>query len=117
MSLETDLVAIIGALCPRVFPDVAPHETASPYVTWQQVGGMASTYIEGTLADRRNALIQVNVWSDTRSSATTLALQIESALANATQFQARPQGALIAAVDDIGNQRGTIQDFDIWANR
>lgn len=117
MSLETDLVALLLTQCARVFPDVAPLSTARPYITWQQVGGDAPTFVDNTLPSTRNALIQVNVWSTTRAEATALMLQVEAALIASTALQARPNSALIAAHDEDTDLRGCMQDFSIWAPR
>lgn len=117
MSLESDIYAALYAVCPRVFPDVAPLATPLPRVTWQQIGGQSPSYLERAVVDRRNAYIQVNVWSATRAEANTLAASIESALTLATTFQATPQNALIATHDEETNLYGTIQDFTIWASR
>jgi hypothetical protein len=117
MSLETSLHTLLFAQCPRVFPDVAPYDTARPYITWQQVGGDPLSYVDDTVPDRRNSLIQVNAWADTRLQANDLMLQIESALITSTSFQARPAGALIAAHDQDTDRRGAMQDFSIWSTR
>ncbi len=117
MSLEVDLHNAIKPLCARVFPDVAPANTTTPYVTWQQIGGKAPTYLDGSLPNKRNAFVQVNVWAKTRLEATQLMLQIEEALCASTTLVARPQGALQAAFDDDTESRGAIQDFEIWATR
>lgn len=117
MSLETDLYALLSAQCPRVFPDVAPFDTACPYITWQQIGGEALTYVDDTVPNQRNAYVQINVWDTTRLSATALALQVEAALIQATAFEARPQSALQSAHDDDTDRRGCLQDFSIWAAR
>jgi hypothetical protein len=34
--------ALTGLVGGRVYPDIAPTNTPRPYITWQQVGGMAS---------------------------------------------------------------------------
>lgn len=117
MSLETDLVAVLTGLCPRVFPDVAPYGTTQPYVTYQQIGGPALTYVEGVLPDKRAAQVQINVWDDRRMEANALALQIEAALAGSLLFQAQARSAFSASVDDDSDARGTLQDFEIWAPR
>lgn len=117
MSLETDLTAALQALCPRVYPDVAPLGVQRPYVIYQQVGGDALTYTEGTLPDKRNARMQITVWADTRLAATALALSIEAALAAAPAFAAYPEGALRGAYDEGAQLRGAEQDFSIWAAR
>lgn len=116
MSLETLLSAALVAICPRSYPDEAPAGTATPYVTWQQVGGPAEVYLEGTLPDKVGAFIQVNVWHDTRHNANQLARQIEAALAGNSTFQAKPISGLIASNDAPG-LRGTMQDFEVWAPR
>ena len=117
MSLETALVAVLQPLCTRVYPDVAPADTPMPYVTWQQIGGPALMYLEGTLPSQRAAWVQINVWSDTRLQANQLMQDIEAALCAATTLTAKPQSALQAALDDAGLQRGAMQDFEIWAAR
>lgn len=117
MSLETSLYTTLSPICPRVFPDIAPATTATPYVTWQQVGGSSMVYTEGTLPDKRNARIQINVWAKTRIEANALCMQIESTLCASPLFQAEPAGALLAAIDDDTDLRGAMQDFYVWADR
>jgi hypothetical protein len=117
MSLETDIYAALTALCPRVYPDSAPASTATPYITWQQIGGDAINYVEGTLPDRRNARIQINVWDKTRIASTALMLQVEQALCAAPVFQCRVESAHLATFDDDTDLRGCMQDFSIWALR
>jgi len=116
MSLETLMSAALMAVCPRSYPDEAPVGTATPYVTWQQIGGPAVVYFEGNLPNKVGAFIQVNVWHESRNTANQLARQIEVALAADTTFQARPISGLIAANDAPG-LRGTMQDFEVWAPR
>lgn len=117
MSLETDLIAALLTQCPRVFPDVAPYGTPTPYVTWQQIGGKPARFLDNTAADRRNAYIQINVWADTRLQASTLARQIEDALCASNALQATPQGEPVGAIDDGDQLRGTVQSFSIWGSR
>lgn len=116
MSLETDLQALLLTLCPRVFSDVAEAGAAKPFITWQQVGGDVLQPISG-MADKRNALVQINCWAERRIDANALALAVEAALVGATVFQARPQSALVATNDDDTDLRGAMQDFSIWASR
>lgn len=117
MSLETDLRSVLEQVCPRVFPDVAPAATPQPYVTWQQIGGAAFAFADGTLPSKRNARVQINVWSSTRLECNALALQIEAALATTTLFSAEPESALAANEDEFTDLRGAMQDFTIWADR
>jgi hypothetical protein len=117
MSLETDLRAAILPICSRVYPDVAPAGVARPFVVWQQIGGDLVRPLANDVPDKRNAYIQVAVWSETRIEANTLSLQIEAALINATAFVARQQAALAATFDEDTTLRGARQDFTIWATR
>jgi hypothetical protein len=114
MTVETDLVTVIGGLCSgRVFPDVAPIDTARPYVTYQQVGGLTIDPIDGDVPNLKNARMQVNVWADTRSAANVLMRQIEDAL-RPPPYNARPLSALIARYEEMTKMRGAQQDFSIW---
>jgi Protein of unknown function (DUF3168) len=116
MSLETDLVTTLSTLCPRVFPDVADTSTARPYITYQQFGGKADTYTEGAVPDIRNARMQINVWSTTKSEVVSLMLQIEALLV--ASMRATAESALYSVFDDDDlDLRGCAQDFSIWAGR
>lgn len=117
MSFETDLHTVLSPLCPRVFPDFAKSTTPLPYITWQQIGGFSPIYTEGALLNKRCGFVQINCWAATRQEAITLALQVEQAIVSAAQFEAKPQSAFSAAIDDDGSARGTMQDFEIWALR
>lgn len=117
MSLETSLYTTLSAVCPRVFPDVAPAETALPYVTWQQIGGSVIKLLANEPATKRNARIQINAWAKSRIEANALAMQIEDALVSSSAFIAQPDSALMAHIDDDSDLRGAMQDFSIWADR
>lgn len=117
MSLESDLTARLQTVCPRVYPDFAPVSTPRPYVTYQRIGGEPVNYIENTVPAQRHTVVQVNVWADTRLSATTLIGQIEDALRTASAFTARPQSAAMDDFDADVPVYSTLMDFDIWATR
>lgn len=117
MSLESDLYTLLSSLCPRVFPDVAPTNTVRPYVTWQQIGGQVINPIGNEVPDKRNAQIQINVWSNTRAEANQLAHEIEAAMRVASLFSARPNADFIASYDSDLEVYGTVQDFSVWALR
>ena len=117
MSLEDDLYAALLTQCPRVFPDVAEPSTQRPYVTYQQIGGDPSFYVEGQAMARVNAFVQINVFHVNRPQANALSRQIEAALLQAVAFQAEPMSALIASHDDDTLLCGAQQDFSIWAQR
>lgn len=117
ITLETLLATALQALCPRTFPDVAPEGTATPYVVWHILGGRTVQYVEGELATRRNALVQINVWDESRAVANLLSLEIEDALVAHTTLRAEPQGGLQSAYDEDAHLRGSMQDFSVWADR
>jgi len=117
MGLDEKLTALLQAICPNTFCDFAPTNTPRPYVIWQQIGGDALTFIDGALPNKRNAWVQINVWSDRRSEATTLMLQIEAALVAAVQLQAEPMAAMSSDSDADLKRYGSQQDFNIWADR
>jgi hypothetical protein len=117
MSLESQVLAVLKGACPRVFPDVAPVSTTLPFVTYQQVGGYAPTFLERASPSKQNAFVQVNVYAKTRPEANALARQIEEALTAAASVQAMPMSALTALYDEDTEIRGTRQDFSVWADR
>ena len=117
MSLETQLFTLLQAVCPRTYPDFAPVTTARPYLTYQQIGGESVNMLDRMVPNKRNANIQVNVWSDTRAEASALIQSVEDALRMATIFQAEPLSAPRADFDADVPVYAAIQDFTIWADR
>lgn len=117
MSLETQLYAVLSGVCPRTFPDFAPVSTARPYVTYQQIGGDVVNTLDRMVPNKRNATIQINVWSNTRAEAVSLMQGIEDAIRMSTAFQAMPLSAPSTDFDADIPVYGCIQDFSIWADR
>lgn len=116
-TLEQKLYAVLAAICPRVFPDFAPADTARPYVTFQQVGGEVVDFITQDVPTLENAAMQVNVWADSRMEAKATILQIEAALIASTTLQARPEAAAVSDFDADMERYCSRQDFSIWAAR
>jgi hypothetical protein len=117
MSMEADLTVLLKGICPRVFPDFAPASTGRPYVTYQQIYGEAIPYLGREVPTKQNAVMQVNVWSDTRKEAKAMILQIEEALIRYPAFQASPVAAPVSDFDADVPVYGSRQDFSIWADR
>lgn len=117
MSIEKRVAALLRTECPRVFPDVAPISTERPYVTYQQIGGTAIQPLGREVPSKRNAFVQVNVWADTRAEASALSERIDAAFRLATTMQATPMAEPISTNDDDLRLRGTIQEFNVWADR
>lgn len=108
------LTPLVGG---RVFPDVAPLSSARPYITWQQIGGDVIRPLANEVADKRNAMVQINVWADTRQQAVQIILQAEEALVTCSDFVARPLAAFASRHEPDVNLYGAEQDFTIWSDR
>lgn len=117
MSMESDLVALLQALCPRTYPDIAPAGVAVPYVVWQALGGAAWRFGDNAVPEKRQTLMQVSVWSATRLEALSLIHQIEDVICTASGWQATPQGESRSTYEPDTQRYGSIQRFEIWATR
>lgn len=117
MNLEIELIAVLQAQCPRVYPSTAEYGTPLPYLTWQHIGGESLRFLDNSASDKRNVYVQVNVWADSSLQAMQLARQIEDALCASRALQASPQGEPQAGFDDGDELRGTVQSFSIWGDR
>lgn len=118
MSLETDLMSILLTVCPRVHVGTAPYGTQMPYVTWQHIGGDPLDFLDNTVADKRNAQIQVNTWAGTPLQAFSLIQAIEAALrASVPIFIARPLSEPIGAYGDGDTLPGYLQSYSITGAR
>lgn len=118
MSVESDIFNVLkGLVGNRVFPDFAPVTTQRPYITYQQIGGQAVSFLEKSLPSKKNGVYQINVWADTRAQGAALALGIEAALVAATAFEATPTGAPFGDFDADIPVYGCRQDFSIWSER
>lgn len=115
--MESDLSALLKAICTRAYPDVAPAGAVAPWITWQGIGGAAARNLDNTPADKRNTLMQVSVWSQSRLEALTLIRQIEDALCASPAFVARPQGEAMSTYESDTQLYGCIQRFDVWGSR
>ena len=62
-----------GLVSNRVYPDIAPQDAATPYVTHQDVGGDAVNFMDGAAPGKSNTRLQVNVWAQTRAQAKAIA--------------------------------------------
>lgn len=117
MSLETDLVTVLRTQCARVRPIDGNVNETRPFVTYQHIGGDALRYMDGTAADKRHALVQVDVFADTAAEAIALSLAIENAVCTASAFSARPQGALRSGHEEAAQLYRCIQEFEVLGAR
>jgi hypothetical protein len=117
MSLEINLNTLLRTICARTFPGFARTNTELPYCTYQRIGGQAIDFIDNTIPSKRNAEIQINVWTGTQIEADELILQMEDALRGATAFQASPAAESSTDFDADMERYCARQDFTIWADR
>jgi Protein of unknown function (DUF3168) len=118
MTVEADIfTALKGLVGNRCYPDVAPISTVKPYITYTQIGGEAISYTDDLLPDHKHGRFQVNVWAGTRASASSIILQVESAMVLAQAFQARPIGAPSSDYDHDMQTYGSMQDFNVTSTR
>lgn len=118
MALESVLMARLLTACPRVHIGTAPFDTKLPYVTWQHIGGDPLEWLDNTVADKRNAQIQINTWAATPLQAFQLIQAIEATLRAAMPaLIARPLSEPIGAYDDADTASGYLQSFTILGDR
>jgi len=98
----------------RVFPDVAPEKTETPYITYQAVGGAPVNFLSGDQPDKQPVRMQVNCWASTRIEASELGAQVEQAMRAAIALQVEVDSSRVATFDETTNYRGTMQDFQIF---
>lgn len=116
MTVEADLTAILKAICPRVKPDFMTEIPVRPYVIYQQIGGDAPTFLDGSLPSKENGEFQIDVWAETRAEAKAMIKQIAAAICASTAFQASPVGAPRSDSDPDMKSYCARQDFSIWSN-
>jgi len=114
VSLEKQIFeALKGLVDERVYPDIAP-DAQLPYITYQQVGGQAVNFVDGSIPDRSNARIQVDVWAATRLQASQLSAAVESTMRSLTALQPTVLSARVDTYDEPTGARGAMQDFSLW---
>lgn len=117
MSMEPALNSLIAARCPRVFADVALEGVAAPYVTWQALGGQSFGFLDNTVGDKRQTLMQISVWAASRMESTTLMRAIEVDMRASAAFLATPQGEPFSTYEPDTKLHGSQQRFLIWSSR
>jgi hypothetical protein len=115
MTIEEMIYAVLRGLAGgRVFPDVAPENTATPYITYQAVGGEVMNFLSGDRPDKALTRMQINVWSETRIEASALGAQVEDAVRAAVNLQPQVLTGRVATYDETTQYRGTMQDFNLF---
>lgn len=118
MTVEADIyTAIKGLVSNRCFPDFAPLGTVRPFITFEQAGGEALSFLDGSLPDKKHGRFEIGVYADSRASCAAIALQVESAMAAATAFQS---SAIHAPISDYAPEvkiYSSTQNFSVFSTR
>lgn len=118
MSVESDIYTTLkGLVSNRCFPDFAPLGTVRPFIVYEQTGGEALHYLEGTLPDKKHGRFEVGVYADSRANCASIALQVEAAMAAATAFTAT---AIHAPISDYASDvaiYSSTQNFSVFSTR
>lgn len=118
MTVETQIYTVLKSLVgDRCFPDFAPLGTVRPFITFEQVGGDALSYLDGTLPDKKHGRFEIGVYADTRSQCAAIALQVESAMAASAAFQST---AIHAPISDYASDvliYSSTQNFSVFSPR
>ena len=118
MTVESDLFGLLkGLVSNRCFPDFAPLGTVRPFITFEQVGGEALSFLDGTLPDKKHGRFEISVYADSRSACAAVALQVESVMAAATVFQSMAIHAPISDYADEVKIYSSTQNFSIYSTR
>jgi len=118
MTVETDLFdSLKGLVGNRCYPDFAPLGTVRPFITYEQAGGDALYFIDGSLADKKHGRFEIGVYADSRASCAAIALQVETTMAAVTAFQST---AIHAPISDYASEvkiYSSTQNFSVFSTR
>ena len=111
MSLESQIYTVLKTVCDNVYPDYAPEDTARPFITYSQIGGTSIKPLDKTVPNMREAVVQINVWAETRLGSSQMILAVDAAMRGSTTFAALPSAEMMSVADQETGLRGSIQDF------
>jgi len=115
MTPHQEIFAALGYLAEgRVFPGIADEGTATPYVTFQIVGGAPVNFITGEKPAKRFVRVQINVWAGTSIEAFRVAADVEDALRATVHLQAEHLGGARDDYDEVTKDRGAMQEFMLF---
>ena len=118
MTVESDLFGLLkGLVSNRCFPDFAPLGTVRPFIVFEQVGGEALSFIDGTLPDKKHGRFEISVYADSRANCAAVALQVESVMAAASVFQSTAIHAPISDYADEVKIYSSTQNFSVFSTR
>lgn len=118
MSVESDLYDTLkGLVSNRCYPDFAPLGTVRPFITYEQTGGDAWQYVEGSLPDKKHGRFEIGVYADSRASCASIGLAVEAAMSAATAFAG---SAIHAPISDYASEvkiYSSTQNFSVTSTR
>jgi hypothetical protein len=123
MTFEATLIALLNPLfANRVWFDTTPdgysaaQMQAGPFCVVQQVGGDDRWYVDNTLYDMQNSLMDFTVWGPTREGVMEKIRALRKLLAdsNSPTFIVLPQGAPVTDYNESLKLRGAHQKFGFW---
>jgi len=121
MTIEATIVAALKGLVPgqgsagaRVFPNVAPANTALPYIVYTRAGGkpLDDLDLDGS-PDTKNVRMQIDVWSDRYLSADRIMTSVGAILTSAP-ISGTSLGEPTSQWEDATKLHGFRQDFSIF---
>jgi hypothetical protein len=83
MNLQTDLFTLLsGLFSTRIYPAVAPENTATPYAVYTRVDAQEQTTLDtnGGTGNASNTLLQIDVYASTYGAAQASATAVKTAL-------------------------------------
>ena len=115
MSLESTVKGALDSLVGnRCYPDTTPDPPLTyPLIIYQQVGGDVAEFLEGTMADKDNARLQVVVWSKTRIEANSIARLARVAIVTGS-MKGVTFGAPVWLYEDELKLYGSRTQYGVW---
>lgn len=118
MTMETLMFDTLGPLVGgKVYPLMAPDDVGNgPYIVWHAAGGQATNFMDGGQPSKKNARIQVSVWTTTTIAAALLAQQAETALRTRAELSTTVLTGQFQQRDEETKRHGMYQFFSCWAD-
>ena len=118
MTVETDIfIALKSLVGNRVYENFAPLGTPRPFIVYEHNGGEALSFLDGALPDKKHGIFEISVYSDDRLTRTSIALQVESAMAAQTAFVSAAITSQFSAYAQDVKIYSSTQNFSIYSTR
>lgn len=99
------------------YPDIAAIDAKLPYCTYQRMGGRPIKFMDGSLPDKKNAIVQINCWANSALEASDLIMKVEKAIIASSDIvtaEAVTEPTSTFTDDPNASMKGRMQDFSIW---